>query len=389
MADRHPFGGQLSDWVFTKNADDIPVFAGGALLQLWNARDGGTQYTDLTLDAAGLSPVTALLSSDGSDGYQLGDIPVFYGPPGVTAMWVSADGGPRRVVAARDAADLSGQTATALAQHVTGQNPHGTTFAALADAAFPSNPSDGALVGYDADTNTYTLVSGTGLNPADFVKTVGGSEITIPAGNTTLAAQTIRVPAGDRTGAPDTFRVYWNAGTNSVPNWLEVFWLAPTGEPRAQASADNRVAMKVHRRSASATADMEQWCTETGTPLAWVTANGSVRAQNLSTTASFTRTGAVSAGVGKFVWFNTAPVPVTLARLIFWADTAGTGTSTFDVNLNGATLYPTGKPTLAANAQSSGIITAAFSVPSGGRVSIDVDVAGANLADLTCQLSFT
>lgn len=385
MADRHPFGGSLPDWIFTKNADDIPVFSGGAVLQLWNQRDGGTQYTDITEDAEGTVPITTLLSSDGTGGYELGAIPEFYGPPGITSMWISADGGLRRALGARDSAQLAGDASAGLAQHVSQQNPHSTTLTTLADTAFSSTIADGSLVAWDTASGKFVDISGSGLNPADFVKTAGGSTIRIPDGNVVDFAQVIRLPAL-RTSAPDAFSVYWNSGTNGAPVWLQVFWMASTGEPRVQASADNRVALKVQRRSTGATADQQQWLNEAGTPLSWITAKGSLRAPNVGRSVSFTKAGTVTTGVGKFAWVNATGVDVVLRALWFKLNTAGTGTSTFDVNMNGTTLYPSGKPTIASGATTSGIIAAALTITAGAVITVDVDAIAAGSEDLTCQL---
>lgn len=388
MAERHSVGGGIGDFVIERTADQTARFSGGAVLQFWNARDGGTQY-DMTLDKDGTTPAPAPLSSDGTDDLEVGDIPELWLPPDVFYAYVSADGGPRRLIIANDVAAVAQQIAAQFAQHVTAQNGHGTTFATLADAAFPSSPPDGALIAYDADTGTYTLVAGTGLNPADFVKTAGGSTIRIPDGNTTLFAQEIRLPAS-RTNAPDAFQVWWNAGSNSAPSWLEVFWLASTGEPRVQASADNRVALKVQRRSASATADQMQWCSEAGTPLAWVAANGSLRAPNITNSQPFTVKDTVTAGSGKFYWRNQTGVPVTLRALSFYLDTAATsGAVVFDPKVNGTSLYPTGKPQLTAGTQDTGVITAAFNIPAGARVGVDISGTFSGAKDLTAQLDFS
>lgn len=110
MADiRHPFGGSIADYVFAADGAGVVSVAGGAVIQLWNARTGGTQYTDLTEDQAGTVPLAAVVSAtSGTPGYDVGDIRQFYGPVGVWLMWASADGGPRKLMFANDTPTVAG-----------------------------------------------------------------------------------------------------------------------------------------------------------------------------------------------------------------------------------------------------------------------------------------
>lgn len=383
---RHPFGGGIGDWVYERNDSNAPVLAGGAVLTFWNLRVGGTQYTDLTQDLEGLTPAGTLLSSDGTDGYEVGDIPEFYGPPDQTLMWVSADGGPRHAIASQDAAALAGEAILSLAQHLSQTNPHGTSMSTLTDTAFPGTPTDGSFIAWDAGSSRFILVAGTGLNPADFVGTAGGSTIRIPDGNVLTQALKVRVPAGDRASAPDTVSVEYNTGSNGSPTWYQAFWLDAYGQLRCSATSDSRVAFKAQRKSSGSTADIAQWTNESGTPLGWVTANGSGRFPNVGRSLSFTRAGTVTTGVGRFAWVNATGVPVVLRALWFRLDTSGTGTSTFDINMDGTTLYPSGKPTIASGQNTSGIITAAFTIPAGSVITVDVDAIGTGAADLSAQL---
>lgn len=111
MGARHPFGGGAPDWTIS-TADGVPVSAvGGASVTAWNQQYGGTQYTDLSFDEAGSLVVDHVTSSDGTDGMMLGQIPIFWGPPDVWEMWLSANGGPRARAQALDVAD---KVATAL-----------------------------------------------------------------------------------------------------------------------------------------------------------------------------------------------------------------------------------------------------------------------------------
>jgi hypothetical protein len=108
MADtsRHPFGGGIADYVFAAGGGGVVTVAGGATLQFFNAQTGGSAYTDLAEDAGGATPLSTVTSYTGSSpGTAAGDIPVFYGPPGIRWMWASADGGPRKLMFANDLAE--------------------------------------------------------------------------------------------------------------------------------------------------------------------------------------------------------------------------------------------------------------------------------------------
>nr|GID82003.1 hypothetical protein Ade03nite_09270 [Actinoplanes derwentensis] len=100
---RHPFGGGIADWAFAADAEGGLALAAGMSITFWDARVEGIQYTDLATDAAGTTTMTQVATvAVAEDGYVVGDIPVFFGPPGVTAMWASAGGGPRRLMTSPD-----------------------------------------------------------------------------------------------------------------------------------------------------------------------------------------------------------------------------------------------------------------------------------------------
>jgi hypothetical protein len=100
---RHPFGGGIADWAFTADTDGSLAVAAATAITFWTARSGGVQYTDLATDAAGTTTMSQVSTvAVAEDGYVVGDIPVFFGPPGVTLMWASAGGGPRRLMISPD-----------------------------------------------------------------------------------------------------------------------------------------------------------------------------------------------------------------------------------------------------------------------------------------------
>lgn len=92
---RYPFGGSLVDWTFARAEEvagvpNLAQLVGGVQVTFWNAESGGTQYTDL-LDMDG-EPITYVTSSDGSDGYEIGTLPMFQGPDDIKKMWADAGG---------------------------------------------------------------------------------------------------------------------------------------------------------------------------------------------------------------------------------------------------------------------------------------------------------
>jgi hypothetical protein len=93
---RSPYGGQVSDWVFDVAGDGVtPQLVAGSTIIGWTDQTGGSAYSDY-LDGDGVTPLTSILSSAGTPAYSIGQIPLFWGPPGVrSGMWISADGGPR------------------------------------------------------------------------------------------------------------------------------------------------------------------------------------------------------------------------------------------------------------------------------------------------------
>ena len=104
---RHWFGQAPADWIFSVGTGNTAVLDAGVDIDIWSAKTGGSQYTDL-LDASG-APVTSLVSGDGSF-LPAGTIPEFQGPDGVTEVWVDASAGVRFKLVATDlGADIAGK----------------------------------------------------------------------------------------------------------------------------------------------------------------------------------------------------------------------------------------------------------------------------------------
>lgn len=385
MGTRHPFGGGIADWAFITAGNGAVTATAGVAITAWSAQQGGTQYTGLSLDQAGLTPVTGVITSDGTDGYGLGEIPVFYGPEDVFVLYLSGDGGPRVAVGSIDTAALAGSTTLQLQQHITAVNPHGTGFGDLSDVAFPGTIPAGSIPVWNDTTQEWEVSTATGLNPNSFVAVAGGSIVRVAEGNTALVAQEWRGPSGNRDTAPNLTQWAWNNGTAGAPTWALGAYVNPYGELRGRSTRDTGVPFRIERRASGSTGDLWQVVTETGAVLAWVNSKGQMRAPNLGRSILFSAAGAVTANPGKFSWWNDTGTDLVMRGYRFTLNTPGTTASTYDINLNGTTLYPTGKPTMAINATTVQA-AASFTIPAGQRITIDVDVAGASSADLSAQI---
>jgi hypothetical protein len=89
---RHQFGGSPSDYAMEKVGTSL-LLRPAAVGTVWNALSGGTQLTDLT-DLTGTPITTVTADSDGAV--------AFYGPDGVTSLYVDFGYGRRYVMAATD-----------------------------------------------------------------------------------------------------------------------------------------------------------------------------------------------------------------------------------------------------------------------------------------------
>lgn len=243
---RHPFGGSTEDWIFAEDGGAL-ILQGGAVLTFWNEREGGTQYTEITQDEAGETPITELRTSLGGDGYRVGQIPVFWGPPDVTTMWVSADGGERVAIDARNAGDVAAAALAAIGQHtVGGPNPHGTSLASLSDVQVgpPAARVSGQVVGWNGSAYvmlTPAQVSGALLlNPplVGGVTYVGNIALPPPPGQNEPWLQ-MRQPYSAADTNPDSIQLYATHSDGSTP--LKTFWTNGNNEARGAPSTPNRI----------------------------------------------------------------------------------------------------------------------------------------------------
>jgi hypothetical protein len=394
---RHLFGGTVGDWTFTAGVGNVAMLA-SATITFWNAQTGGTQYADLASDVAGSTTFDHVTSSDGTDGQVIGTVEPFYGSDEVWAMWASANSGPRLLMLAADvpqyvASNLS-QVAVLLAQltaHLAAVNPHSTKFEDLADWLSGAVPSDGQVPVYSGTSGKWA--PGAGGGGGGGVSLAGGSTIQVPNGDTATRALRVRVPAGDRTAAPTTLSVEWNAGSDSVQNWIAVASLDQYGQLRMRPSAVDRVAARISRISAGQTAHMQDWGDESEVPLSWVEPNGAGRFPNLGHTLMYSLAGTVSTGTGEARLYNDTGVPLTIRAVRASVGTAPTGASLIvDVNKGGSTIFSTqsNRPTITAGNNTSGKVTAinTTTLNDGEYVTVDVDAVGSVVAgaDLVVQV---
>jgi hypothetical protein len=249
---RHAFGGSAEDWIFEENTDDIPVLQGGAVLTFWTDRVGGSQITDIAEDLAGTTPITELTTSSGGSGYRIGQIPVFFGPPDRTQMWVSADGGDRVSIDALDIGDLAELVNQTLAAHMAQLNGHDTGVGNLTDVeiATPASRVVGDVLGVVDAEGTLGL-----LTPSQ----VSGAVLLNPPlqGGTTYVGNIVQPPpstqgepwlqmrqpysAGDNN--PDAIQLFSTHSNGTTP--IKTGWSNGNNEGRDAPSTANRIARRV------------------------------------------------------------------------------------------------------------------------------------------------
>lgn len=246
---RHPFGLTASDFTFgimtVSGTDNVAVLQSSQLL-FYNDPVAGSQYTDLALDAGGLSPVSSVTTGDGTGGSTIGEWPAqVYGPDGVVAMWVSADGGPRVLIFATDVADILNALSAAFAAHTASHNGHSTGFGDLTDVAIapPASRINGDLVTWDAATGRLVLL------PAAAV----AGAVLLNGLNQQLG---IGDPASGASGNPWAFAEQPYSAADTNPDWLQVkttasggakykcFWINGNGELRSAPSQPNRIGFR-------------------------------------------------------------------------------------------------------------------------------------------------
>ena len=386
---RNWFAGGPSDYAYVEvdgvdGVDDLVQAVGGAAVTFYNAREGGTQYTDLVTEGGDV--VDHVTSSDGSDGYALGQIPRFQGPDGVWEVWASANGGSRYVLAASnigsDLAPLVYGGATDLATHLASVNPHGVRVADLIDAVIAA-VTDGQVLGWDAGLGAWRPLDVDGVTGV--VKLVGDQTITgatiLTAGDTAdevLLVQGLTGQTGRLLRVTDATGV----GGLHVDAAAAVCLIA---------TAAAIIPLRV-KAAAGQTARLAEWQDSNGVPLSWVDADGAIRAPNLGVLLPYSVSGNVVVAAGKGRIYNDTGRQLALRSVRASVDTPPGGAAiTLDINVNGSSIYadPGDRPTIADGAYTSGkVAVSGVNLADGAYVTVDVDTVGASPAgaDLTVQL---
>lgn len=330
---RHSFGGDISAWAFNAGAGNTVVLASAVPVTFWSARTAGVQYTDLALNADGTGAIGQVTSGDGTTS-PVGDIPLFYGPDAVVAMWASANGGPRKLMFASDIVP---------------------NMAALNAEQVFTTPQWFGPVG---DVNANRIIV--------------SAEATGQVGDLIVA--------------------YSGTDTGQSGQRQRTFYLNEKGELRAISAKTNSVAVRV-KGQPSQTADVFQQTDISNNPQAWMDASANWRAPNLGHVLALSIGGTLAAGTGKHRLYNDTGATLIIRSVRASVGTAPTGAAiTVDVNKNGTTIFTTqaNRPSIAAAANTSGKVTNmdVVSLADGDYLTVDVDAIGSGTAgaDLVVQV---
>lgn len=307
------------------------------------------RYTDLqTLSG---QPITFVTTEPGGGVWTAGQIAPFIGPDNVTEMYVSVSGSPPFLM---QASAFGSFALPLLAQVQQLYNRPLPSLAGLTDV-------DAASIGNSAVGQALVKLAN-GSWGAGSVASGGGS------GDATLAGtQTF-------TGAK-TFAALLTAAAQLL----------------AKPASASGVAAVV-QGLASQTGNLQEWRNSSGTAMSLVDPAGNIYAANLSTTITMTRAGALSAGVGTYRWYADRGMALQIRSVRASVGTPSTsGTPTFDVNVNGTSIFTTqsNRPTLAVGSNTTGRLTGFAvnsSIPDGGYLTVDIDVAGTGAADAVVQV---
>lgn len=329
---RHSFGGDISAWVFTAGVSNVATLAPGVAVTFWTAKTGGTQYLDLSTAADGSGPISQVLTGDGTTN-PAGDIPVFYGPDNIVAMWASANAGPRKLMLATDV--LSDVMTLAGAQTITGTKTFHTGDAGTTRAVFSANAT-----GQTADL--WQAWSGT-----------------------------------------DTGQ----GGTTQKTTYLN-----EKGELRVISAKANSTAVRI-KGQPSQTANVLEQTDTSNNAVSWWAPDGSWRAPNLGHTLAMSVSGNLVVGAGQHRIYNDTGVPLIIRSVRASVGTAPSGASVIvDINKNGSTIFTTqgNRPAITAGSFTSGRVENAnvTSLANGEYLTVDIDQIGSVVAgaDLVVQI---
>src|SRR5690606_2156648 len=124
-------GGNLAAYVVKAGQDEEVKFAPGERVRVYVDRQGETEVTEIT-DVNG-DPIVELRVSDGTDGWQLGAIPIFYVP--YDRVWLGVNGQPRVMSITNDVPMLADNAAQIARDAVDAAQAAAAQAAALAESS--------------------------------------------------------------------------------------------------------------------------------------------------------------------------------------------------------------------------------------------------------------
>jgi hypothetical protein len=348
---RFLFGGGPEDVYLLQDPGTGYLKPGGGAQALFYADSGKQQrYTDLqTLSG---QPVTFVTTESGAGVWSAGQIAPLYGPDDVTEMYVSVAGSPPYLMQA------SAFGAWALPILIQVQQLLSRPLPSLAGLADVDSQSIG-----NAATGNAVVKLANGAWGAGTVASGGGG-----SGDATLAGvQTF-------TGAK-TFAALLSALGGQLTRPLSATAIA-----------------SIVRGLSAQSGNLEEWQNSSGTTLAWVDPAGRHYFPNGGFILPLSKAGALANGVGSMRIYNDTGTTLLLRAVRASIGTAAsTGATTFDVKINGTTVYGTtaNRPSIPAGQNTSGRSTgfnSGASIPDGGYVTVDIVAVGTGAADAVVQI---
>jgi hypothetical protein len=309
------------------------------------------RYTDLQTISG--QPINSATTETGDGVWAPGQIAPLYGPDNVTEMYVSVAGSPPYLMQASAFGSWALPLLIQLQQHLSQAAP---SLQNLSD-------TDAASIN-NAVTGNAIVKLANGLWGAGTVASGGGGG----SGDATLAGT----------------QTFTGAKTFSA-------LLTATGGQVLRPAAANAVASIV-QALASQSANLAEWRNSAGTALAWLDPSGNLYAPNVGRTLPLSKAGALATGTGTMRIYNDSGTALKVKSVRASIGTvATTGATTFDVKVNGATIYTTtaNRPSIPAGQNTSGKNTgfnSGASIPDGGYVTVDIAAVGTNAADAVVQL---
>jgi hypothetical protein len=351
------YGGGITD-VYLVQDEEGDLKPGGGYPALFYAgeNEGSEQYTDL--HSITNQDITFVVTSTGSDGRAAGQIAPFIGPDGPASMWCSVNGSPRFLMQASNFQPWALDWINQLIQHLTGGiNPHQSTLRSMADVDAEqmagATPGQAVVMGPNGLWIAGAAVSGGGGGGGTGDATLAGEQ-TFTGAKTFDALATFNKGAVTRPAAANAVAAIVQALTNQTGN-------------------------------------LHEWRDAANAVRAWVGADFGIYAPNTGRTIPYAKAGPVAVGsAGGFPWYNDTGIALPIRSVRGSVVTAGTSTTTFDVQVDGASIYGTAgnRPSIASGQKTSGRNTgySTNKIPAGSYLTASILAAGTGAADALLQV---